>query len=306
MQVNRPDFVIPGAMKAGTTAVADILAEIPGIGFSVPKEPGFLMRHDYEQENPGSVPFTPDRLDDLYSACFRAAPVGALTGEATVAYFTDETSPEILVARNPEVKAIILLRDPAKRAFSGYSYCRSIYFEPAETLDAALAQELEGARDRFWPTLRHMHYSDYPQHLRRWKTQLKAGHLLILEFEDFIANPKDGIDRICAFLGIEAPEVLPTKERSNVTVVLDSPLKRAVMKILHSRNGLKSIVKPLLPGRFREKLKVRIQDRLAAGQEKPEPMSAWCKETLNARFAGMQTVLAEEFDFHPQHWTSGK
>ncbi|RBP77903.1 sulfotransferase domain-containing protein [Rhodobacter sp. 140A] len=300
-----PDFLIAGAMKAGTTSVADILSELPQISFSVPKEPTLLMRHDYEQQNPEFFVPAPAEMEATYRAHFVHARPNTLWGEGSVAYLADPDSPSLVTARNPDVKVVILLRDPLRRSLSAYHYSRSTFDEPASTMEQALEEELAGKRHNFWPTLRHMNYSSYPQHLRRWEAALKPGNLLLLEFEAYVRSPQESIARICDFLGIEVPERLPNKERSNVTVTLDTPLKRRVMQVMHTQNSLKSLIKPMLPRRFREKLKVRIQDRLAAKQAKSEPVSDWCANTMQARFAGMQAVLAEEFDFHPQYWTSG-
>lgn len=300
-----PDFVIIGAMKSGTTAVANILAEHPDVAFSVPKEPSLLMRHDYEAANPAHYVPPPNELDAYYAKCYAGARPEACWGEGSTAYLADPDSPTIVTSRNPQVKVIVLLRDPAKRARSAYLYTRSVFQEPAETMQDAIAEELRGMRDDYWPNLRHLYYSDYPQHLRRWQRCLKPGHLLLLEFEDYVRDPQAGIATICNFLGISVPPSLPTKKYSNATVQLDTPSKRIAMRFLYTPNRLKGVLKGVLPGRLRHRLKISLQDRLAHAQSGADATDAFCEEAMLARFAGMKEVLAQEFDFHPKYWVSG-
>jgi hypothetical protein len=299
-----PDFVIIGAMKSGTTAVANILAEHPQIAFSVPKEPSILMRHDYEAANPGHYVPPHDEMDSFYESCYAGAPPEALWGEGSTAYLADPDSPAIVTRRNPQVKVIVLLRDPATRTRSAYFYSRSVFQEPAATMEEAFRDELSGGRDAFWPNLRHLYYSDYPQHLRRWQQHLQPGHMLLLEFEKYVRDPELGIATICNFLGIGVPAQLPAKKYSNATVVLDTPLKTAAMRFLYTPSGLKALLKRVLPGRLRYRLKISVQDRLAKSSGGIEAVNTYCNAVMEARFAGMKEVLADEFNFYPEHWSS--
>ena len=49
--MNRVDFVIIGAQKAGTTSLAKILSSHPEIAFSKEKEPHFFSLHQDWQQN---------------------------------------------------------------------------------------------------------------------------------------------------------------------------------------------------------------------------------------------------------------
>jgi hypothetical protein len=302
---NFPDFVIVGAMKSGTTAIANILADLPDIEFSVPKEPSLLMRQDYAAMNQAHRVPPPDELDSLYAKCFAGAQAERLWGEGSTAYFADPDSPGIVTARNPDVRVIVLLRDPAERTRSAYLYSTSVFQEGSPTLEDAIEEELLGIRDNYWPNLRYLHYSNYPEHLRRWSAHIKPGHMLLLEFEDYVRHPESGIAKVCSFLGIPAPESLPARRFSNATVTLDSSFKRGAMRFLYTPNGIKSGLKPILPGRLRHRLKVGLQDRLAKGNTPMGQIDEAREHALRMQFAGMQKVLAEEFDFHPKYWVSG-
>lgn len=292
-------------MKSGTTAIADILALLPEVSFSSPKEPSLLMGRGYLHRNPGFIEPSLEERDAVYAQCFADALPGTLWGEGSVVYLSDPESPAIVTSRNSDVKMIFVLRDPAKRARSAFLYARSKFDEPADSMELAFEEELLGKRDKFLPTLRHLEYSSYVQHLERWQKVLKPGHLLLIEFEAYAKSPLTEIQRICAFLDINPPKSLPTKERSNVTVHSETKLARMVMRFLYQPSGLKMALKRILPGRLRSKLKVGLQDQLAARQGKPEPVSERCSQIMETRFSGMKDELEVKFAFRPQHWTSG-
>lgn len=300
-----PDFIIPGAMKAGTTTLARYLEQHKNICFSLPKEPGVFLNKGYEGRNPDFRGPGFASAQEAFENCFREARTGQLLGEGTVAYFSAPESPDLFCSANPDIKAIFLLRDPAKRTQSAFHYSRSIFEEKAATMDIAFEEELGGKRENYWPTLRHLDYSSYSGHLDRWKSNLKPGNMLLLEFEEFVREPLAGLTNICTFLEVAPPEELPEGEKTNVTVVLDSPIKRNAMRLLYTKNPVKSILKPLLPARFRQNMKTKMQDALVSGSQETPHISPFCEQVMTETFSGMKEELAERFNFKPQQWTSG-
>ena len=60
----RVGFVIAGAQKCGTTALAHFLAQHPEIGMSSPKEPHLFEAPGYSRD------WTPEQIDERYRPCF--------------------------------------------------------------------------------------------------------------------------------------------------------------------------------------------------------------------------------------------
>lgn len=300
-----PDFVIPGAMKAGTTTMSEYLATLPQISFSVPKEPTLLMRHDYEQMPADLLVPPADAFEDVYLNCFRHARPNTLWGEGSTGYFADPTSPRLLAARNRNIKAIFLLRDPVDRTQSSFLYSRSTYREPAPTLDQAIREELSGMRDSYVPTLRHLYYSCYTTHLDNWRRHIGTEQMLLLEFEHFIRDPLEVLRRVCAFLRVEAPLNLPLVP-ANRTVSNGSRFNDAVMRLLYTSNPIKGALKPFLRPKFRSRLKHQVQDHLAdrSGPSRA-PTSPYAQAAMDERFRDMRSTLRARFAFEPRYWTSG-
>lgn len=102
------NFVIIGAQKAGTTALFDYLGEMPGIGLSRTKEVHFFDDETVDWDCPDY---------GAYHAQFDpgAAP---LIGEATPIYVYWPRALERIRAYNPDMRLILMLRDPVERAWS--------------------------------------------------------------------------------------------------------------------------------------------------------------------------------------------
>lgn len=105
-----PDFIVVGAMKAGTTTFFRQLGRHPDVWLPQMKEPSFFNDETRYQ-----------RGVDWYRGLF---PVdGYATGEASVAYSDPAVAPlvaERIGALVPEVKIIFLARDPEARLRSHY------------------------------------------------------------------------------------------------------------------------------------------------------------------------------------------
>ena len=106
-----PDFVIIGAMKAGTTTLFRWLESHPGTSMPTVKEPHFFSVD--EKYSKGLA---------FYAEHFRQAPPGLLTGEASVTY-SDPELPQAgvrLISDLPNARLIFLTRDPEQRLRSHY------------------------------------------------------------------------------------------------------------------------------------------------------------------------------------------
>jgi hypothetical protein len=105
-----PDFIIIGAMKAGTTTLFRWLGEHPSCCLPAQKEPAFFARDDRWELG-----------IDWYESLFPDD--GCLTGEASVVY-TDPRfagqSAERIAALLPDVRLVFIARHPVERARSHY------------------------------------------------------------------------------------------------------------------------------------------------------------------------------------------
>src|ERR687891_440541 len=108
------DFAIVGQAKSGTTALAEYLGEHPRICMSVPKEPAYFAT-DLRQESDsfhGSRKYFEFRTEEDYAAAFAHGGAGELLGAASNASLFSKVAPPNLKAVNPELRVLIMLREP--------------------------------------------------------------------------------------------------------------------------------------------------------------------------------------------------
>ena len=109
------DFVIIGAQKSGTTALAHFLDQHSGIAISQPKETHVFDTQDFDSGT----------INTRYAPFFEEAIHGQLKGEATPIYLFLPDVLKALSAYNQNLKIIVLLRDPVDRAISHYEMARA-------------------------------------------------------------------------------------------------------------------------------------------------------------------------------------
>jgi hypothetical protein len=105
-------FAIVGAIKGGTTALDYFLGQHPDVCTAIQKETHFFCRDIF---------FRGDRPKyEWLDFSFPGHGGEKVVGEATPEYMYFATAAERMYTYNPDLKLVILLRDPADRAYSQY------------------------------------------------------------------------------------------------------------------------------------------------------------------------------------------
>jgi hypothetical protein len=138
-----PNFFIAGAAKAGTTSLYHYLDQHPDIYMSPMKEPSFFseevrpenfepaFREQATREEEESHRYIQGPMDhkrfsgivrrwDDYIRLFAKAGSQSARGEGSVTYLWSPTAARAIASRIPDARIILILRDPADRAFSQY------------------------------------------------------------------------------------------------------------------------------------------------------------------------------------------
>src|SRR5437588_7141599 len=131
----KPNFLIAGAAKAGTTSLHDYLGQHPDIYMSTFKEPNYFV--------PG---YAYEDWED-YLALFAGARGETAVGESSTGYLYCEESPLRIKSTLGDVKIILILRNPARRAASLYWWMVREGYENAPSFADALERESSRARD---------------------------------------------------------------------------------------------------------------------------------------------------------------
>ncbi len=130
MSFKKLDFVIIGAMKAGTTSLFRYLQVHPDIYMLPEKEEGFFTSEIYLKRG----------WDAFAQELFKNAPQDKLWGKASPVYLPDLSVPRLMQRLMPNIKVIVLLRNPVDRAFSHYKHNLRYKREDRKFLDAINSQ----------------------------------------------------------------------------------------------------------------------------------------------------------------------
>lgn len=200
-----PDFVIIGAMKAGTTSLFQWLGEHPGCELPRIKEPHFFSLDSEYAKGLAT-----------YFEYFTGIDVDRVTGEASASYANPDLSDTVaqrLHSAAPDAQLIYLVRHPEQRLKSHYlhQWRRSREQRP---LDDAL-------RDPGNPYLALSRYADA---LEPFVRRYGAGSVLLIRLSDLASAHSPGWRQVTEFLGL--PALPGTEDRINETSgkVVFSPL----------------------------------------------------------------------------------
>jgi hypothetical protein len=201
------DFLICGTQRGGTTALFNSLREHPEICWPMGKEVHFF---DSERDFRGKEPEY-----SKYHSFFHPQPSHKVLGEATPIYMYWYDAPKRIWQYNPNMKLIIILRNPIDRAYSHWNLTR--HREPDVTFWDAIRNEAQRCRPALPLQHRYFSYVDrgfYVQQLRRLWAYFEQKQILIVRNEDLRSRPENVVEIICRFLDIDtAAEIKPAVER---------------------------------------------------------------------------------------------
>ncbi len=230
--VKLPNFLIAGAAKCGTTALANYLDQHPQIFFSPLKEPKFISSHFLELPQKGRGDdfihsFTVCSFDE-YLKLFKRARRAKAIGEASVEnlYYYKDAIPVIKRYMNdPEI--IIMLRNPVERAFSAYKQLLRDHRE-TRSFEDGLSREKQRMKDNYeflW------YYTDVGFYYNQVKAYLKEfSRVKIVLFDDFRKDPIGVCGDIFSFLGVNSSFDITIKPKRNVSGVPKNRIYKALLK----------------------------------------------------------------------------
>lgn len=220
----RVDFVIGGAQKGGTTMLAATLAGHPGVVIPEIKEV-----HWFDNDERFRFGMPPARR---YHALYGDPAAATRWGDPSPTYLWWPPAPERIRAYNPAMRWILLLRDPAARA---YSHWNMEHTRGREKLDfrAALDAEPERMRTATMHQSRAFSYLSrgfYAEQIARLWRLFPREQVLVMRSDELRDAPDATVDRVLAFLGLPSMALPrpPDSFEGNYAQALD-PADRAAL-----------------------------------------------------------------------------
>ena len=206
------DFMIIGVQKGGTTALSHFLAQHQQICIADGKEVHLFDAPEFD------LNWSVEDINQRYAPYFQAATGAQFLCEATPIYCY---WPEVIASLrqyNPQLKLVVILRDPAERAISQYVMEFERGTERRSLWQALLLETLRLRRDKSRAALgsRRCHSyrtrGHYVEQLSNLRRHFPDEQILIIDNTDLIKNHDATLIRVYEFLGVAANQ-LPVPER---------------------------------------------------------------------------------------------
>lgn len=240
-----PNFIIAGVPKCGTTALYEYLIQHDNVLSALWKEIYFFDRYyprglDWYRAN-FPYKFTKFFKETKNKSSF-------LIGESTPTYIHHPLAPERIANDIPDVKLIILLRNPIDRAYSHYQMEKRLGYENLEFSEALEKedQRLEDENTKMindpnyysyeWQTHSYKHSGHYAELLTKWMKFFPKENLLILKTEEFNENPSQIFHQVLNFLDLPIQDVKYNKINVGKYSQIDPEIKDKLYEYFKPHN----------------------------------------------------------------------
>ena len=199
-------FVVGGAQKAGTSALAQYLRASPGLRLPADKEAHVFDAPDFDEA------WSPAEVDARHADRFPDRAEGTLLGDATPFYLFHPRCVARIARYNPAMRWIVLLRDPVERAHSQHHMERERGHEGLPLWLAVMLERrrLHGHADDLarGSRLRRCSYrarGDYARQLDTLYAHFPREQVLLLRSERLRSDTEGCVRDACRFLGVPPP-----------------------------------------------------------------------------------------------------
>lgn len=209
-----PNFLILGAQKAGTSSLFKYATQHPQIIPPLRKELEFWS-------------LRMQRGLDWYLSQFPAIPPGDttyLSGEACPGYLDHDGSAERVRANFPDIKLVVILRNPVERAYSHYNHWRRRQQETHDfetAIHAKLDRLTSGSNSiidekQLWNSPHdYLARGIYVVFLKHWMSIFPRDRFLVLSNDQLNNDPQATLSQLFDFLGLP-DSAIQADQRHNV------------------------------------------------------------------------------------------
>ena len=260
-----PNFLVIGAMRAGTTTLYQTLRSHPAVHMAAVKEANFFALENGSTD----LPLTQSSADIFvtnsvaspiaYSRLFEGAGDAKAIGEVSPSYLYSAGAHRRISERLPGVRLIVVLRDPVDRAYSAYLRRAGVVPDPEMFLKVAEDEHRafhEGVPTDHYPLLVGGLYS---MHLRPYMHTFSSGQIWVRLFEDLWTDHDRSFAELYDFIEVERIGTdAPHLNKSGV------PRYQMLDRVLRGGARVKGYTKRHLPARAVRTLidlKQRVEDR---------------------------------------------
>jgi hypothetical protein len=249
----KPNFLVVGAPRSGTTTLYEGLAQHPEIYMSPRKEPWFSELTGQYGPWLGPRDGQPVATWTEYEQLFAGANGQKAIGEASTLYLGAPEAPRRIKESLPDARLICILRNPVDRAYS--NFLEHVQEGRETELDFRKAVEAESSRlgQKWAPSWAYTGLGHYGEQLGRYFAELPREQMLVLLYEDLKEDRVGVYTRIFTHLGVHPGiiPVLPPRINENSGI----PKNHLVHVLLTHPNPVRQALRSVLTDRQRKSVR---------------------------------------------------
>jgi len=212
-----PDFIIIGTVRSGSTSLYYNICQHPCVLSAAYDELGYFDNNFHLGLN-----WYRSLFPTLFSKwVVKQKKQFAITGEDTPFYIWNPLVANRILKILPNIKLIVLFRNPVDRAYSNYHLgvragSENLSFEDAiqmelKKLDNKFQQDIE----KYTIARSYITKGFYADQLKIWLELFTPEQLIIVSTEDLESNPQETLDKIYDFLKIpKNHKLIPEKQKT--------------------------------------------------------------------------------------------
>ncbi|CAN5266228.1 hypothetical protein BH24ACT9_BH24ACT9_08960 [soil metagenome] len=296
-----PTFLVAGAARSGTTGLVEGLRTHSRVFVTAPKEPHYFALHTTgaQFQGPGDAA-TINRVAvvdrEAYLALYPQRHDFLALGDGSVStlYYADQAAPEI-VRVNPQMRIVVILREPVARAYSSYLYLRARGFEPCADFLKAVAEEPRRTADNWHHLWHYTAMGHYAHGIRVLREVLGSDQVGVWFYDDLEADYQGTVRSVQNFLGLpeESTQDLDVP-RVNVSGTPRVAFVQRAIQLATGNERFRSTLKSTTSFGFRE--------RIRRGGLRPSEVPAQARAQLAPRYVESLSELAALLDGPTPHW----
>jgi hypothetical protein len=254
----KPNFLLVGAQKAGSTSLYNYMKEHPQIFMSAQKEPLYFISDVVKQQisnnkrqNPGKKEaFITDNYND-YLKLFEDATNEIAIGEASAGYlYYHNVSIPRIKSQLGNIKILIILRNPLEKVYSQYKRLKKIG-EERYGIIKAISKEPERKKKNYRAMFHYISQSLYYEQVKAFYDNFSNVKVILLD--DLKNNPNEVMKSVFSFLSVDTNYTLQNHNIHFKTGYIPSSRKIDQFVTKNKRmNQIKSQLKRTIPGMYKK------------------------------------------------------
>jgi len=271
----KPNYLVIGAMKCGTTSLCSLLGQHPDIFMSNPKETYFFSNDEVYQ-----------RGSSWYESIFLGSENKIAIGEGSTNYSKKYIFPKTIdriIRYLPELKIIYIVRHPIQQLESSWIHNRINRYDSL-SFSKALKKH---------PT--YLDTVNYLQQINVYREYYSDDKILILFFEDFMQNPVNVMQNVFRFLGVDPTFTLTDPKRAE-NVFTDLYGDRKILFWIR-KNPIFNYIINIMPTDFKNMLKPFLKWRKTNRPAWKIEVQKWVIDEIGAESEQFLLQYGKQKDF---------